>query len=204
MAVEENKISGKTWDMMKLYPKSQWTKFLLRLPILTWRLGLGPITGKIFMVITTTGRKSGQPRRVMVEYHKLRGIKYAPCAFGEQAAWYQNILVDPRVTIQTADGSEQVKAERVTDFDEILAVFNHFMQMSPAMTKWYFSSLGIEPTPQSLAVNMEKIYFLRFNPVNTNTPEGLDVDLAWLWPAGIVVFSVLNGIRRLFRKVFGK
>jgi len=39
-------------------------KRLLKAPILFYRLGLGLVVGRLFMVMTTTGRKSGQPRRI--------------------------------------------------------------------------------------------------------------------------------------------
>lgn len=39
-------------------------KWLLKAPILFYRLGLGLVVGRLFMVMTTTGCKSGQPRRI--------------------------------------------------------------------------------------------------------------------------------------------
>ena len=100
MTAEEQKQEEKKefkLNMMDLYPDSPWEKFLVKLPILFWRLGLGPVTGQLFLVLTTTGRKSGLPRRTMVEYSRMSGKKYSPCAFGERAHWYQNIIADPQV-----------------------------------------------------------------------------------------------------------
>src|SRR5689334_11541899 len=75
-------------------------------PILLWRLGLQPIIGRLMVLITDKGRKSGLPRRTVTEYHILDGKIFVPCAFGARAQWYKNILADPHVTIQTARGTE--------------------------------------------------------------------------------------------------
>ena len=47
--------------------------------------------------ITTTGRKSGDARRVEIWFHNLDGILYITGLPGTRG-WYANILVDPRMT----------------------------------------------------------------------------------------------------------
>lgn len=157
---------------MRLYPRTRWAKLLVKAPLIAWRLGLGPITGKLFLVLTTTGRKSGLPRHTMVEYHVLEASKYTPCAFGSKAQYYQNIVADPRVTIQSADGTEHALAVRVTDDDELIAVFELFKRRDPLLLEWYLKSLGIKP-------------------------KVLEVDLAWLWLVGLVGLLVMQRVRSL-------
>lgn len=177
-------------DMMALYPKKEWMRWAMKAPILTWRLGLGPLVGKVMMILTTTGRKTGVPRHTMIECHKINGKKYAPCAYGEKADYYRNILVDPRVTVQTADGTESMIASRVTDDEELAMFLKHGMDFAPGMLTWYLESLGIEPTVEDVIANKDKIYWLRFDPTEELTPPGLEVDLAWLWPLGLVLILI--------------
>lgn len=185
-------------NMMDLYPDSPLEKFLVKLPILFWRLGLGPVTGQLFLVLTTTGRKSGLPRRTMVEYSRMSGRKYSPCAFGERANWYQNIVADPQVTVQSADGAERMKAVRVTDDKELLSLIENGLRTNPMMLKWYFNSLGIDfEKEEDILAQKDKIFFIRFDPVEEITPPGLEVDLAWLWPL-LLLFAL--GRRRKRRK----
>jgi deazaflavin-dependent oxidoreductase (nitroreductase family) len=179
--------------MMSLYPRTRWTKLLFKAPLVAWRLGLGPITGKLFLVLTTTGRKSSLPRHTMLEYYKLNGEKYAACAFGARAQYYKNILADPRVTVQTADGTESALAERVTDDDELIAVYELFKRRDPPLLQWYLDSLGIKPEAADVLANKERIIFLRFDPISDVTPPGLEVDLAWLWP--LILLAVLGSRR---------
>jgi len=174
-------------DMMALYPESDWMRWVFKAPILSWRLGLGPLVGKVMMILTTTGRKSGLPRHTMVECHRINGKKYAPCAYGEKADYYQNILVDPRVTVQSADGTQSMIASRVTDDEEMALFFKHGMDFAPGMLTWYLDSLNIEPSVEAVLENKDKIYWLRFDPTEELTPPGLEVDLAWLWPLALVV-----------------
>lgn len=84
---------------------------LYKLPILLYRLGFGPLVGKLFMILTTRGRKSGLPRHTPVEYRTYHGRKYVMVGW-PKSDWYRNILADPLVTIQTAAGTESVKAAR--------------------------------------------------------------------------------------------
>lgn len=176
-------------DMMAFYPRSGFGKSLWRAPLLFWRLGLGPITGKIFLVLTTRGRKSGLARHTMVEYHLVNGKKYSPCAFGVQSHWFRNIAVDPHVTIQTSDGTENAIAVRVTGDQELAAVFRVFMQRDPMLMKMYMQSLGMEPTVENITAHKEKINIFRFDPTDEAAPSGLDVDLAWLWPLALLVMA---------------
>lgn len=55
-------------------------KFILRLnhypPHLLYVLGLEPIIGRIVLLLTTTGRKSGRPRVTPLQYEEIDGIIY--------------------------------------------------------------------------------------------------------------------------------
>jgi deazaflavin-dependent oxidoreductase (nitroreductase family) len=163
------------------YPTSFWRKLLFKAPIELWRLGLGWLVGWVLMLITHTGRISGFPRRTMVEYHSLHGVKYAPCAFGPRSDWYQNIVANPNVVIQTIHGAERVKVVRVTDDHELLRVFALFMRRDPPLLKAYLASFGIQATPEDVLAKKERIYWLRFDPTSSPTPPPQKADLAWIW-----------------------
>lgn len=148
-----------------------------------WRLGLGPIVGRLFMIITVTGRKSGLPRSTMVEYHRLNGKKYVASGFGEVAQWYKNIQADPRVTIQTSDGAESARAVRITDDGEVMDVVDLFRQADSAyFLDFYLRSFDVEPDREEILAKKDRLHFLRFEPIDETTPPGLEADLVWMWP----------------------
>ena len=57
-----------------------------------------PLVG-YFLTLTTTGRRSGLPRRTPLNYAILDGRVYLLCGFGRDADWYRNLVADPRVTL---------------------------------------------------------------------------------------------------------
>jgi deazaflavin-dependent oxidoreductase (nitroreductase family) len=184
--------------LQSLYPSTPIGRFIWRAPMVTYRLGLGPIVGQVLMILTTTGRKSGRPRRTMVEYHRLDGKKYIAAGFGPETQWYRNIMADPRVTIQTSDGSESVRAVRVTVDDELLAAVNMFRQADSAVAiNWFLGTLGIEPSDEDILAKKDRLHLLRLDPTDEPTPPPMEADLVWLWPvaAAILVIGILNSLR---------
>jgi len=77
-------------------------KWLFKIPILYYKLGLGWMLGKRFLLLTTTGRKSGKPRHTPLEYVynvKEDAYRISP-GWGGNTDWYKNIQHDPHVTVQ--------------------------------------------------------------------------------------------------------
>ncbi len=83
------------------------TKALLwRLPIWFYRLGLGWILGDKALLLTHTGRKSGQPRQAVLEIihaYPSENRYQVVSGFGSRSQWYQNIKAEPRVVIQVGN-----------------------------------------------------------------------------------------------------
>jgi len=167
------------------YPSGGWRRAMFKWPVQLWRLGLGPLLGRFLVLITHTGRKSGLPRRTLAELHVIDSRKYAPCAFGRRAQWYRNIEADPLVTIQTSAGAESARAVRVTDDQELLALFDLDQPLNRAMLEGYLATLGIEPTPEDILAKKDRIYWIRFDPTDEPTPPPLEADLVWLWPVAL-------------------
>ncbi|WP_420631325.1 nitroreductase family deazaflavin-dependent oxidoreductase [Candidatus Leptofilum sp.] len=78
-------------------------KFFFRAPLLFYRIGLGGLLGKRFLLLNHIGRKSGQPRQAvleMVNYHPETNTHFIAVGFGKKSDWYLNILAQPKVDIQ--------------------------------------------------------------------------------------------------------
>lgn len=192
----ESRISKLQLDLMK-YPSSKWHKLIFVTPVYMWRLGLGPVLGRVLLILTHTGRNSGRIYHTMIEYHERNGTIYAPSAFGFQSDWYKNIIADPRVTIQTANKSQSMVAVRVTDNDEILDVFRLFYRRDPPITALYLKSLDIKVDEDDILHNKEKIHWIRFDPTDEVTPAPLETDLSWIWIPIITLVITFFIIRRL-------
>ena len=77
--------------------------------------------------ITTTGRRSGSPRRVEIWFHNLDGVLYITGLPGARG-WYANILADPRMTFhlkETALADLPARATPITDPSEKRRIMEH-------------------------------------------------------------------------------
>jgi deazaflavin-dependent oxidoreductase (nitroreductase family) len=90
-------------------------KGIQRIHRMLYSIGLGPVVGKIILLLTTTGRKSGQKRITPLQYEELDGKYYLGSARGTKSDWYRNIEVDGRVEIRVKNHRFHGIAETVTD-----------------------------------------------------------------------------------------
>ena len=75
---------------------------LLRAPIWLYRLRLGWLLGRRFLLIEHRGRTSGKPRYTVLEVvrHDRRAGSYVVASgWGRKADWYRNIRVTPEVRL---------------------------------------------------------------------------------------------------------
>lgn len=96
------------------HPLSGALRFGLRLPIWLYRMKLDWILGNRFLMLTHTGRKSGQARQVVIEvvrHDKKADTLYVVSGWGEKSDWYQNICKSPHVTIHIGGRKFQAVAE---------------------------------------------------------------------------------------------
>lgn len=76
--------------------------------------------GTTVLILTTTGRKSGEERPTPLIYHEAGEGVYAVVASnggGDEPAWYLNLVERPEVNVQVGD-EEFVARARVADASE--------------------------------------------------------------------------------------
>lgn len=133
---------------------------------------------KLFLILTTIGRKSGLARHTALEYHTFEGRIYVMAAW-PRSDWYQNILADPHVTIQTAQGTERAIARRLTSDEELSQAFE-FAEQSPVMRKLW-QALGFDLSLEEFLAQKEHFHLITFDPTTESTPPPLEADLKWVW-----------------------
>ena len=74
-------------------------RLLLRLPPLLYRRGLARRMGPRFLLLTTTGRRTGLARTVGLNYARDGHTVYVSSGFG-RTDWYRNLVADPGVEVQ--------------------------------------------------------------------------------------------------------
>jgi deazaflavin-dependent oxidoreductase (nitroreductase family) len=98
-------------------------RWMFRLPLLLHRVGIRGLERAIgidWIVLTTTGRRTGRPHAVMLDVvgeDPGRGVWYVQPAYGRGAAWVRNAVAQPlaeaevrgrrlRVRVRDATGAE--------------------------------------------------------------------------------------------------
>jgi deazaflavin-dependent oxidoreductase (nitroreductase family) len=104
----------------------RWLFRLLKLPPrLVYAIGLGAGYGRFVLLLTTKGRRTGQPRVTPLQYEQVNGAFVVASARGAVADWYRNVVADPRVEVRVRrsrfSGSADPcsDAERMADFLEL-------------------------------------------------------------------------------------
>ena len=90
-------------------------KYIQRLHRVLYAIGLGPIVGRIILLLTTTGRKTGLKRVTPLQYEEIDGKYYLGAARGLKADWVRNIQANPQVEVCVKSLAFQGQAEVVTD-----------------------------------------------------------------------------------------
>ncbi len=80
-----------------------------------YAIGLGPLVGRIILLLTTTGRRSGKKRVTPLQYEKIGGDYYLGAARGLKADWVRNIQSNPQVELRVGAKHVCGTAEIITD-----------------------------------------------------------------------------------------
>lgn len=157
MTLTENKPTG-------------FLRALFRLPIILYRMNLGFLLGGRFLMLTHTGRKSGLPRRTVVEVvsnDEATGTYYAAAAWRERSDWYLNILKNPRVEVQVGNRKFGAEASQ-TSKEEAERVLWEYAQKHPiAFRELTLVMLGerLSPTRETCRRVAESVPVISLKPV---------------------------------------
>jgi deazaflavin-dependent oxidoreductase (nitroreductase family) len=98
-----------------------------------YAIGLGPLVGKMILLLTTTGRKSGKKRVTPLQYEEIDGTYYLGAARGTKADWVRNLQIDPRVDVRVKNHRFTACAEVITDPARISDFLEIRLQRHPFM-----------------------------------------------------------------------
>ena len=65
-----------------------------------YALGLGPLVGRLVLLLTTTGRRTGLRRVTPLQYEEIDGAIYVASSQGQRADWFRNVVANPRVEVR--------------------------------------------------------------------------------------------------------
>lgn len=167
-------------------------RLMFKLPVIWWRMGLGPIQGHWQLVLTTWGRKSNLPRHTLLTYTAYQGKAYVISGWNERSDWYQNIAANSHVTVQSSSGTYGASARRVSDSDEYRAVMElTFRSGGDSHFRPWLQSLDIAHDLGDVIAKRERVFLIALDPVPDAGPPAMPVDLKWVW--GVMGISFVLG-----------
>jgi deazaflavin-dependent oxidoreductase (nitroreductase family) len=160
-------------------------RWLLRLPLYFYRVGLGWLANRFnLMVLTTWGRMSGLPRHTAIEYRTHGSKIYVISAWGARPTWYRNLVAQPVIRVRQGRRAFNAQAYVVDDSSEALRVLHLFRKRAPAIYDAILAHLSSREsiTPRTLADVSDMFTIVRIQPSDDVVgPPTLESDLKWLW-----------------------
>lgn len=171
-----------------------WFRPLARLPMMGFRLGLGRIVGRRYMILTTSGRASGRPRHTMTAWHRGERARYVLALYGARSQWFRNALSKPIVTAQTATGARTYRATRVEDDDDLLDAVAA-LRRSPLLWRLHLAANGLHDRADELLAAGDRLVVVRLVPVREPGPPTMPADLVWVWPVAAFLMAFRKRLR---------
>ena len=122
-------------------------KLLKYPPQVLYALGLGPVYGRLVLLLTTTGRKSGLPRVTPLQYEEIDGDIVVGSARGSQADWFRNIQANPNVIVRIKSRQFEGVAEPVTDPKRVADFLAYRLNKNPRMVGFIMRREGVSRNP---------------------------------------------------------
>jgi deazaflavin-dependent oxidoreductase (nitroreductase family) len=116
-------------------------------PLTLYRLGLGPLIGRMLLLLTTIGRKTGLKRVTPLQYEIIDGDYYIGAALGLQSDWVRNLLAEPRVQFRVKNETYTARAEVITDTSQIVEYIQRRLERRPRMIGMILRMDGVSPRP---------------------------------------------------------
>jgi deazaflavin-dependent oxidoreductase (nitroreductase family) len=116
-------------------------------PQFLYAIGLGPIYGRLVLLLTTIGRKSGKQRVTPLQYEEIDGDIYIASARGTKADWYQNIAANSQVMVQVKSRKFTGSGKPITDPKRIADYLEVRMKNHPRMMKALLRNEGFSTNP---------------------------------------------------------
>ncbi len=116
-------------------------------PRIVYALGFGPIIGRLVLLLTTRGRKTGRLRVTPLQYEQIEGKYYVASAFGTRSDWYCNILADPGVRVRVGRKEFEAIAEPSSDPVQIADFLEVRLARHPRMIGMMLRAEGLPPLP---------------------------------------------------------
>jgi deazaflavin-dependent oxidoreductase (nitroreductase family) len=149
-------------------------RFLLRMPILLYRIRLGWLLGNRFLLLKHIGRKTGLEHRTILEvlrHDRTQGCYIVSSGWGTSSQWFKNIQQQPEVKIETG-GREMRATATILAEQQAEQEIRDYAQRHPAAYREISNRILGEPTtgePEEFTRLAKTIPLLSLRPGNSDS-----------------------------------
>jgi len=115
--------------------------------MLAYKIGLGPLIGRVVLLLTTTGRKTGLARVTPLQYELIDGVYHIGAVFGMKTDWVRNLQSNPQVQVRVKGETFWGKAEVSTDPEVVADFIQYRRRKHPRMIGLIMKLDGFKSTP---------------------------------------------------------
>lgn len=120
------------------------------------------------MLLTHTGRVSGEPRQAVIEvvgHDAASGGHIAAAGYGRRSDWYRNILKTPEVTVQVGNRARPMTARPLSE-DEGADLMARYALRNPRIARRLAKLMGflVDGSESDFREVGRRIPFVRFTP----------------------------------------
>ena len=106
-----------------------------------YRIGLLPLLGlsRIFLLLTTIGRKTGKTHITPLEYHRINDVIHIFSGRGDKSDWFKNLRRNPdKVFVKLGFRSFKSRVDIIDDSKEKLEVIKWYVITHPTAARQLF------------------------------------------------------------------
>jgi len=149
-------------------------RWLFKMPVFLDKIGLGWLNSGYFLILTTTGRKTGLPHQTPLEYrYKPESDTYITMAgWGGRTDWYRNTIAHPHVLVKLKGRQFAAQAKPLLP-EEVAALMEEAIRINPDALKIWSRWAGapLDGSYQSLLGAAKHFPSLRLIPVQEESTK---------------------------------
>jgi deazaflavin-dependent oxidoreductase (nitroreductase family) len=128
-------------------------RWIFKIPLIFYRLGLGALIGHQILILTTTGRKSGKLRSTPLEYiyQASTDTFYLMAGWEGRTDWYRNVLHTPQIQVQVGKRTFKALAEPLPP-EETAELLAAIARVNPRVLEMWsrWTAQPLDGSPESL------------------------------------------------------
>ncbi len=138
-------------------------RWLARAPSYLFRLGLGWLLGRRFLLLEHIGRTTGLPRETVLEVIRREDdAVFVAAAWGAQSDWLRNVVANPAVRVSTGRLKRRRARALVVTPEAAAEIFRRYAEDHPKAARALASTLGLpldDPDAMARTVPVVRLAF---------------------------------------------